>query len=478
MGSSSGGGAARVSAFLKAGSSAVISQVAAILLLPVLFRIYAPEDFGRWATLQAVILATASLSIFRYDLAIVTERDDARAGVLFWSCAGMALIVAALVGSAGLYWALASQGASWDLAALYLCGFWLLAAVLNQPLQAWLLRDGRFGAASASIITSTVGANLGQLIAAQWSADHRGLIAGSALGTAAGAIVAGLLCATNPPGWTRDVRPGKVFHDHRRFVFFSLPFTILSLARERAPVLILAALGTAGQVGAYSQAWRLAHIPAGLASSALRPVVFHAAARRGVGSVGELVQQLVGGMALLAGPWIGLVVAQPTELFKLLLGDAWGDAGVFAALLAAPAALFVLTNWLDRLLDVANRQDMNLKLEVLAAVLSVGAFSGALWLGANTVTATALQSLALILSYLTVLLVAYRVCGYPVAALLRALAAAFAAMLATAAVTWSVAQPAGAHAGLAAGFALSVCITGFVVVRLAGPLRLAIAGDR
>lgn len=471
-------GKTRALAFLKAGSSALVSQVAALLLLPFLFRIYSPEDFGLWATLQAVVLTTASLSILRYDLAIVTEPDGDRAGVIFWGCVALGLVVATVSGGLGMLWAVGADASLWDGGTLALCGAWLMAAVLNQPLQSWLVRDGRFGASAASIVMATAGANLGQLLMASWHADHRGLIAGSAMGSTAGVLLAIFLCRSAAPRFGRLAGLRETLTAHRRFVFFSLPFTVLSLARERAPVLILAAFGPAVQVGAYSQAWRLVHIPAGLASSALRPVVFHAAARGGAASVGGLIQQLVSGMGLLAAPWLGVVLAEPALLFGLVLGEAWREAGVYAAMLAAPALLFMLTNWLDRLLDVARRQDANLKLEVLASILSVGGFAAVLWVGATLSTATLVQSAALVVSYLAVLLVAYRICGYPLAPLVRTLGVATAFSGATWAVTFGAASLLGGLGGLAIGAVLAAALSGAIALRRLRPILAAIAGAK
>ncbi|MBL0968892.1 MAG: oligosaccharide flippase family protein [Brevundimonas sp.] len=447
-------------------------------MLPFLFRLYSPEDFGRWAALQAVVLAVAAVGVLRYDLAIVTEQDGERAGVLFWGCTALGGTIVLVASVVGFMVATRIDPGVWDVATLGLCALWLLAAVLNQPLQAWLLRNGRFGAASAAVVATTAGAGLGQLVMAIWHADHRGLIAGSAIGAVAGVLLAVLFCGKTLPKLGSMAGLAAILGQHRRFVIFSLPFTILSLARERAPVLILAAFGTPAQVGIYSQAWRLVHIPSGLASSALRPVIFHSAARSGVGSVGSLVQQLITGMALMGAPWLGVLIAEPGLLFEIVLGEAWRDAGLYAGMLAAPALLFVLTNWLDRLLDVAHRQDANLKLEVVASVLSVGGFWGLLWAGASLPAATFGQSAALVLAYLLVLTVVYKLCGYPVSPLFRALSAATVLGGLAWGVTAGTALLAGGLVGLAVGAGLALALSGIVALRVLRPVVGVIASAR
>jgi O-antigen/teichoic acid export membrane protein len=194
--------------------------------------------------------------------------------------------------------------------------------------------------------------------------------------------------------------------------------------------------------------------------------------------VGSLVQQLITGMALMGAPWLGVLIAEPGLLFEIVLGEAWRDAGLYAGMLAAPALLFVLTNWLDRLLDVAHRQDANLKLEVVASVLSVGGFWALLWAGASLPAATFGQSAALVLAYLLVLTVVYKLCGYPLSPLFRALSAATVLGGLAWGVTAGTALLAGGLVGLAVGAGLALALSGIVALRVLRPVLGVIASAR
>lgn len=194
--------------------------------------------------------------------------------------------------------------------------------------------------------------------------------------------------------------------------------------------------------------------------------------------MGPLVQQIVAGGALLAAPWVGVVVAQPALLFELVLGEAWRDAGVFAAILAVPAVLFMLTSWFDRLLDVVQRQDANLKLEMFASVLSVGGFAVLLVIGASVATATQVQSLALVVAYMTVLLVAYRICGFQLLPIVRVLATAIGLGLLTWLATFAASAAVGGLQGLFIGSGAALVSSGIIALRLLKPFRTVIAGAK
>lgn len=466
--------------FLRAGAGTVASQLAALLLLPLLFRAYDPAAFGTWTTIAAIVIAVGTTATLRYELAIVIEPADDDAATLFWTCLGIGLLTATLAGA--IIYFIASQlgnPLTADFSVMALCAVWLGAMVGNQPVQCWLLRSGKFGANSICLATATIGSNVAQLALVQVLPGFSGLVAGSALGTLVGAICGVALVARQPPpmiGGVATVR--TLLARNRRFPIYSLPFTLLSLARERAPILALALFAPAAQVGAYSQAWRLISLPAGLTSSALRPVVFHAAARDGIAMVQPLIATLLAVIAVMGAPWLGVIAAQPQWTFGALLGPAWQIAGSYAAILAVPALLFAMSNWLDRVFDAAQRSDLNLKLEILAVVLSLGGFAGALLMGWPLIWVIVLQSVGLVTSYLFVIATCIRLGASSLAPLFKVLAIGASAASFTGTLVVVGAALAGPRVGFGIGVAtaLAIDVAAVVVFRRRGTGMIARVG--
>jgi O-antigen/teichoic acid export membrane protein len=100
-------------------------------------------------------------------------------------------------------------------------------------------------------------------------------------------------------------------------------------------------------------------------------------------------------------------------LFNLMLGERWQGAGHFAAVLVFPAALFTITNWMDRLLDAVGRQDINLKVEMVAGLGSVGILWLTLTAGGSITLAVLLQCIALVLTYVAFVWICYGIAGWP-----------------------------------------------------------------
>ena len=324
---------------VSSGMGPVLSQALALAAIPVLFRLYMPHDFGVWATVQAMAMIAGSLVSLRFDLALVLERNLELACSLFYAvisvvvacCIVCALLIGISIGFLGF--------AGIDGTTAVLGWSWLVLVGLAVVLQSWLMRVGAFASISVAIVSNAVVTNIVQL-AGGVSGHGIWLIIGSIAGQAAAALfyVWSIVSGTERPvwRWLTFSETSQLLSQYRRFPQFSLPFTVLSLLRDRAPIFIIGAFSPPALVGLYSQAWRLTHFPSGLTSAALRPVFFHRAATEGLTAQGAAVDRFVRWLLLASSPWIGLVAFGNDALFNLVLGDQWQGAGYLAAVLVFP----------------------------------------------------------------------------------------------------------------------------------------------
>ncbi|WP_143105962.1 oligosaccharide flippase family protein [Bradyrhizobium sp. Gha] len=406
------------------GFGPLASQAFSIALVPVLFRMYEPSDFGVWAAIQAVAIIVGSLLSFRFDLALVIERDSEAASSLFLATIVLVCVMSLVLGAVTVIFTRSIQQLGIGLMPVALGWCWLWLVGLAVVFQAWLMREGAFARISTGVVLNAITANLVQL-GGGFSGEGVWLIVGSVVGqgTATLFYVCSIQRSAERPACSMDVRGMmSALMRNRRFPQFSLPFTVLSLLRERAPIFIIGAFSTASLVGVYSQAWRLTHLPSAFTSASLRPVFFHRAATQGLAAQGDAVDQIMRWLLIVSSPWIALLVFGGDELFMLLLGSRWQGAGWFSAMLVVPASLFMMTNWMDRLLDSIGRQDINLRLEAVAAISSVGSLWAMLASGRTLTEAVALQSVMLTLSYLAFLWICYGAAGWSRSVLLRSIA--------------------------------------------------------
>lgn len=405
--------------FLSAGLGLAVAQLISLAFLPFLSRSYTPSEFAPWALSAAFVLFVGAMASLRYDLAIVVEREPSDASALFWLVLLSSLIVTCV--AFGCMEFAAYRGwlfAGGELAEVRYCiGAWLLLLVLTQVFNAWHLHHGAFLVVSLSQIASAGVMNIVQLLGAFADPGNSAwLVFGSLAGQGAAFLV--VLASVG----RRDMRPlglasalprmGDLAWKHRRFVQYTLPFTFFNAIRERVPVFLVGYLSTSHDSGLYSQAWRLSNVPAGVCGGALRPVLFHAAAEHGIGTLEGTVNRILLVLTVLGVPALAILSSRPETVFGWVLGESWRDTGPYAAALAFPALAFSMSSWMDRLLDAEGKQHFNLWSEVFAGLSS----TLVLWLfyssGAGLLWAVAAQSAVLTFSYMAVMAMTYKVGGF------------------------------------------------------------------
>jgi len=222
----------------------LLSQLLALGLAPVLFRLYTPRDFGVWAAVQAMAITAGSLVSLRFDLALVLERNPAAASKLLYTIIGVVIACSIIVGfligvSIGFLRLLGI-----DATTAFLGWSWLVLLGFGVVLQSWLMREAAFGSISVAVVLNAFVTNIVQLAGAI-SGDGIWLIIGSIAGQAAALIfyVTKIMSEAERPVWLSLTfnEITALLVQHRRFPQFSLPFTVVSLLRDRAPILMIGA---------------------------------------------------------------------------------------------------------------------------------------------------------------------------------------------------------------------------------------------
>jgi hypothetical protein len=181
----------------------------------------------------------------------------------------------------------------------------------------------------------------------------------------------------------------------QKFPRFSVPYTLVGTLRLEAVRIILGVMASPVLVGDFSFAQRFTNFPVRLISGGVRPVVFQrAAGGRDHAGLEKAVITLVAGLLYLMAP---LVVS---------------GAAPFARILIFPALGLVLFSWLDRMFDVAGRQDLNLLLQTLFTLAGLGLLAVGLTLVSDPLWGIAFQAAVTVLHTLTVAVVVFRLSGF------------------------------------------------------------------
>ena len=259
-------------------SGTLISQVIVLAALPLLTRLYSPNEYGTYSTYVSVTSILLMIVSLAYENAITLHEDDKVASSVtalsLWLCTGVSLITGIIITVFG------GQLSSWmhesslsPYAALFMLGVW--GGGLYQILNGWSIRKKYFRELARTKYTQTIGQIVSQLVLSLIHWGPFGLIAGEVVGRSGGLIPQWRL-------WRRDVKQGgirvslsdlkDVAYRYRRFPQWSLVSNLLNSFGIYLPTLLLAIFYGAHVAGLFALAQRILGSPMTLIMNSVRNV--------------------------------------------------------------------------------------------------------------------------------------------------------------------------------------------------------------
>ncbi|MCB1686268.1 MAG: lipopolysaccharide biosynthesis protein [Pseudomonadales bacterium] len=407
--------------FLKAGFGSVGAQVINLAALPVIARLYEPEEYAVWAIVIATAMIFGGIASLRYEVAIVLpERQEDASAVFIWCV--LCSLSAGLLVAAGA--ALVSQtgyleGGAEGNELLHTLFTPLLVTTLGLTLalQHWAVRLGRYALNSVSQLGLAVFTLLVQFsYAVLGDGGAMGLVIGSLAGQIAAVAILSVGCATKSARPELSVsairRLPEMIRDYYRFPLYSMPYVLFGTIRDRASVYVIALFLGTRDAGLYAFAYRIMNFPVSLVSAALRPVVFREATTGGVGALEDRINLILRWLVLLATPVLVVYFRWSDQIFAFVFGEEWRGAALYADFIALPVFTFMFCNWLDRILDVLGRQRLTLGMEIAFGSASIIALWVAFEWDFDLRVALAAQCAILIAYNLAYLVAAYDCAGY------------------------------------------------------------------
>jgi O-antigen/teichoic acid export membrane protein len=373
---------ARSVSVLAGGTAA--GQGIVVLSSPLLTRLYSPEDFGLLAVYSSLLGIIGVIASLRYQLAIpLPEKDEDAAHVVVLSLL-VVLAVTFLTAVVVIFWgpSIASLANTPALAGyMWLLPVGLLAMGIYQVFNYWAIRTKSFPAIARTKLTQSAGMVAVQL--AGYALGPLALLVGRVFGHAAGTTSLGMLAIRNR--WTvfRAVKMRGVMQAagrYRRFPIYSTWGGAFNTAGTELPPLLFAALFSPSAAGIYMLAHRVLAMPMTLIGKAIADVFFsHAADARRENRLAPLVADIHEKLAHIAMPPALILVLAGPELFTLVFGENWRQAGEFAQWMAPWIYLVFVTSPLSMLFSVLEKQAQGmifqgLLLSVRIVSLVVGAF--------------------------------------------------------------------------------------------------------
>jgi O-antigen/teichoic acid export membrane protein len=462
--------------------AAVAAQVVSFAGTLVNARLYGPYEVGLFGLFNVVFTFAVFAASWRYELAIVTtESDDGADDVaLFVFACGLASSLLALAALVVLEALPVGAGLSLDLrrALLGLPASLVLASVLLAG-NGLCTRQHRFGRVAVQQVALVVATFAAQVALARVALPGSGLVTGFVVGQLIACLVFVHPLSTALIGRLRQTgvaqRLRRVAAEHRGHFFFTVPYSLFTQVYFQAPIVLLAAWFGTREVGFFSLAFRTTFTPISLVPNAVGQVFFPQMARqrdRLSTWEGPLLAVLTA-LGVLLAPAVAIILVFGQELYTLILGGSWREAGRFAQIMIVANLLNGLAGGYDRLYFVQQRQRTALVLTCIVLLLSLAMMLAAIVVGSSPEALVVGWTLGHLVMTIAWMVTIFRISGFSV----RTLAARWLVILAVVAgLSFAAANVAAAIAGEASSVVI-VSVIGLayaaVILRLGMPLRTA-----
>lgn len=347
-------------------SGTTLAQFVAILVTPILSRIYSTEDFGELSLYMSITGILSVVSTMRYEMAVVLpEKDEDAVNIMAlsfliasgWSI--ISLIAIVLFGDLFLdYLDNANTGGF-----LYFVPLLVLILGMIQVLNFWSIRIKTFKNNAYSRIGNAA-VNNGLALGFGYTINGSfGLLMGFFFAQVASFFILSRGLIKNLGKYLKEISWEKIKKNAKRYRNFPKINTLHALVdsfQDNGIIFFMKNFFGISVLGSYSFAYRLLKVPTGLISSAISQVFMEKATKavqKGE-SIRPLILRIYKIVFLIGAPFFLILFLFAPEIFAFVFSEKFREAGVIAQILIPWMFLNFVANSASGVPVIFNRLDI------------------------------------------------------------------------------------------------------------------------
>ncbi|QSR36019.1 hypothetical protein CFI10_13615 [Marinobacterium iners] len=350
----------------------VLAQAVPIAIIPILTRIFTPEDFGLLALYSAFVSILGVVVTGRYEIAIMLPKNNDEARVLLQVSVLVAFFIAILFSIPIFIWNvevacfLGNEAiAPW----LYLMPASVLLTGVYQALTYWNNRQKKF----INTVVSRVSQSLFQGIV-QTALGFAKITGGLIWGQFIGIILSTTYLLRKDNSYKKILQKTEVsalkqqMKKYQKFPKYGIVGGLCDSGATQMPVLMLAKFYSSTVTGMFSLTFRVLNMPTSIISSAIAQVLFQKIVEISYTAPEKLNGYIIKIFFLLFVlylPAVPILFVWGDTLFAFVFGEEWGQAGIYAGYLVIAVAIRFAVSPLSAVLGL----EQNIKKGVFWQVL-------------------------------------------------------------------------------------------------------------
>lgn len=395
-------------------SGTAIAQIIAFILTPVITRIYGPDAFGGLGTFQAIINILGPIAALTYPIAIVLPTENYKAKDIMKLSLIICLGIGVLSGLVLMFafdFIVELFNLQFIAPFLYLIPLIVIFSGGVQIIEQWLIRTKQFRVTAKTAVSQSILVNSSKVGVGLIYPFTVSLILLQTLGIALRGVL--MIISSDRSIFKKENLKGttnliKTARDYRDFPMYRSPQVFFNSVSQGLPTILLASFFGPASAGFYSLGTLAMGTPVQLVGKAVQDVFYprisEAANRKE--NIRKIIIKSLLGLILIGIIPFGTIIVFGPEIFTLIFGKQWTEAGVYTQWIALMSFFMLITRPIIVSIPVLQIQKQFLFYEVAGTIAKVVALVIGFFYFNSDIFAVALYSITgttlyIILTYYT-----------------------------------------------------------------------------
>ncbi|WP_439256808.1 lipopolysaccharide biosynthesis protein [Lonepinella sp. BR2271] len=340
-------------------SSNIAAQLIGILFIPIITRIFSPQDFGEYTLFISVLSFFGVIACLRYDIAIsILRRNSEKLHLLvgsFFILVSMVAIsyIVVLLFRTFFLSEIAKLGLERSInyipLGLFFLGFYNL-------LNYYSLCRKEYSSVAITRVTQVSVTSATQILLSSFGMIS--LVLGYVLGQFASTIT--LLRRVKQDLIGSNISRRKIIYlliKYKRFPKYSIWSAMLNNLGQSSSLILFSYFFGSYVAGLYALSYRLLIVPLSSVSSAVANYFFSIASEKiKEKKIDQVIYQILYVLSKLSFPFFLLLLLLDNDIYVLVFGDNWNDIGTFVRVLTPWLLCVFLISPISIFLEVLGRQ--------------------------------------------------------------------------------------------------------------------------
>lgn len=392
---------------LKLGGGTALGQALAVAATPIITRLYNPTDMGLLGIFLAFVGFACVGVTLRYEMPIVSTKDDLEADCLLISSIVLTLPVSLFAGLT-LYIMIRNDILSYNLLPTWSATVAVLMLIFTgvfTSLRYWFVRQSRFDVVSRAVVFQGLGRAAVPIAFGMAQMGWIGLL----LGEIASRILGiGRMLVIAWPTIRKSIFPDAHFfvstlRKNWKSPVILLPSSLIDALSVMLPLPIITHLFGAKIAGEFFLVQRLINLPAGLIATSVADVFHNSAADtrwKEPEQLRNLMQRVTKKLIMISILIYGPIAIISPFIFGVILGNAWNSAGIYMTILAPLSITATVVSPVSRILFVVDKVEIKFIFDLISLIVPIFSFYVIHYLGYNFINCLIVYVTLNILAYL------------------------------------------------------------------------------